>query len=404
MQLSTRYIPIFISLISIAEISNRLPFNTLIFNLITIWLLKFILIINIIVYFKNKFHPTNHKDYIFVNIFIIWSIIGIVRGVWKAEDYWEWKQFFICMFNSLLPILCYIFYSPHILKKTLQLWLKICIPIYFLIILWFVPIGVHHFFLGPAIILSLFIPIIPIKWKIILSSILIITIFGDLGGRSQVIKSLVVVIFIFAYIFRHLLSYKFFKILHASCYVIPIVLIYLGINGIYNIFNDEKTSATISSETSLTTEDTRTFIYQEVISSAIKNNYLIWGRTQARGNDTKAFSESFIDIKKTHIERSMNEVCHLNIFTWLGLIGIVLYSLIYFRSSYLAIYKSNNIFLKFIGVFIAFRWAYGWIEDINNFDAMSISIWMLISMGLSDYFRKMNNIEFKNWVLSIFKN
>ena len=42
--------------------------------------------------------------------------------------------------------------------------------------------------------------------------------------------------------------------------------------------------------------------------------------------------------------------------------------------------------------------------SLHNFDAMSISIWMLISMGLSDYFRKMNNIEFKKWVLSIFKN
>ena len=404
MQLSTRYIPIFISLISIAEISNRLPFNTFIFNIITIWLLKFILIMNIIIYHKNNFHPINNKDYTYVNIFIIWSIIGIIRGGWKAEDYWEWKQFFICMFNSLLPILCYVFYSPYILKKTLQLWIKICIPVYFLVILWFVPIGVHHFFLGPAIILALFIPIIPIKWKLILSFILIITIFGDLGGRSQVIESLVVALFIVAYLSRHLYSHKLLKILHTACYVIPIVLIYLGVSGIYNIFNDEKTSSTISSGTSLTTEDTRTFIYQEVISSAIKNNYLIWGRTQARGNDTNAFSESFIDIKKAHIERSMNEVCHLNIFTWLGLIGIILYSLIYFRSSYLAIYKSNNIFLKFIGVFIAFRWAYGWIEDINNFDAMSISIWMLISMGLSDYFRKMNNIEFKKWVLSIFKN
>lgn len=399
-----QYISILIVLVSFAEISDRLPFNIFVFNLITNWVIKFLLIICIIKYHNISFRPQNQKDFLFVKYFLIWSTIGLIRGLFAAEDYWEWKQLFISMFNSLLPIFCYIFYSPYILKKSLSAWIKYCIPIYFLLLLWIIPIGSHHFFLGPALILSIFIPIIPTKWKIILSCILLITILGDIGARSQVVKSVFIIIISCGYLLRKLYSIKLLQILHTMFYIIPIILLYLGLTDTYNIFKDEEASTTINSKTSLTTEDTRTLLYEEAITSAIKNNYIIWGRSQSRGNDTAIFAQNAREINRIHLERSMNEVCHLNIFTWLGLIGIILYSLIYFRSSYLAIYKSNNIFLKLIGVFIAFRWAYGWIEDINNFNAMSISIWMLISMGLSDYFRKMNNIEFKKWVLSIFKN
>jgi hypothetical protein len=59
--------------------------------------------------------------------------------------------------------------------------------------------------------------------------------------------------------------------------------------------------------------------------------------------------------------------------------------------------------MKLMGVYIAFRFAYGWVEDINRFDIMNISLWMIIGMGFSEQFRKMNNLQFKLWVKSIFK-
>lgn len=149
--------------------------------------------------------------------------------------------------------------------------------------------------------------------------------------------------------------------------------------------------------------DTRTFIYEEVISSAIRHNYIWFGRTPARGNDSMSFgSYSAENLKTGKYERHSNEVCHPNIFTWLGLVGVILYSLIYLKSSYLAVYKSNNIYIKILGVFIAFRWAYGWVEDFNRFDIMNISLWMMIAMGFSEQFRDMTDRDFKIWIRSIF--
>lgn len=127
------------------------------------------------------------------------------------------------------------------------------------------------------------------------------------------------------------------------------------------------------------------------------------GRTPARGNDSVTFGEfNAEELKTGKFERHSNEVCFPNIFTWLGLIGMILYCLIYLKSSYLALYKSNNLFMKLIGVYIAFRFLFGWIEDFNRFDISNIALWMVIAMGFSVEFRRMNNQEFILWVKSVF--
>ena len=58
---------------------------------------------------------------------------------------------------------------------------------------------------------------------------------------------------------------------------------------------------------------------------------------------------------------------------------------------------------KLIGVFIAFHWAYGWVEDATKFDILNISLWSAISMGLSSQFRAMSDKEFLKWFEGVFK-
>ena len=193
----------------------------------------------------------------------------------------------------------------------------------------------------------------------------------------------------------------------------PVVLLFLGLTGTFNIFeglslkNEGKYEITRTVDGKNVTDDlsadTRTFIYKEVISSAIKHDYVLWGRTPARGNDSVFFGRfSAEELGTGKFERHSNELCHTNVFTWLGLVGLILYSCIYLRSSYLAVFKSNSIYMKFLGCFIAFRWAYGWVEDFNRFDIMNVSLWMMIAMGISIRFRSMSNRDFYLWVLSIF--
>jgi hypothetical protein len=56
-----------------------------------------------------------------------------------------------------------------------------------------------------------------------------------------------------------------------------------------------------------------------------------------------------------------------------------------------------------MGINVAFRWAYGWVEDFSVFDLSNIFLWIMIGMCFSESFRKMNDKEIKIWVLGIFQ-
>lgn len=404
MKLTLKYIfPFLILLNSIMSINqwSIIPLG----NTTIMWIVNFAIVFIILAYKERYFKPINKKDYLIITIYFIWLIIGIIRGIFVAENYWEWKQLITGTLCLLLPILVYVFVSPSFLSFILKFWFNYAFPIFFLFIYWVVPRDVYHFYLGPVLVMACFLPILKKKWQFLFFALLILMIFADFGARSQIIKSVAAILMSVAYLFGKYMSDKILKITHWFLYILPIVLISLGIIGTFNVFEDFSTvtEKNISGNKSVSEEkssemsaDTRTFIYVEVIESALKNDYVIMGRTPARGNDSVAFGEfNAEELKTGKYERHSNEVCFPNIFTWLGLIGMIFYCLIYLKSSYLALYKSNNLFMKLIGVYIAFRFLLGWIEDFNRFDISNIALWMVIAMGFSKTFRKMNDREFK---------
>jgi hypothetical protein len=184
----------------------------------------------------------------------------------------------------------------------------------------------------------------------------------------------------------------------------------LGVLGTFNIFNPngDKHKAVIDKKRDFNGNlieddlmaDTRTFLYVDVLATANKYNTWVFGRSPARGNISDAFGEA--DMNKRN-ERNSNEVSILNYFTWLGIVGVLLIFILFYQASYLAVNQSNNIFSKIIGLFIAFRWSYGWVEDINNFYIQYLFLWLFIGFCFSESFRQMTNAEMKYWVRSIFE-
>jgi hypothetical protein len=131
---------------------------------------------------------------------------------------------------------------------------------------------------------------------------------------------------------------------------------------------------------------------------------VLFGRTPARGNDSNLFGlHQLRELKTGKKERYANEVSILNIFTWTGLIGVILYFFVFLKASYLAVVKSNSFFMKLLGLFVAFRWVYAFIEDFSNFNLYYIFLWIMIGMCFSKEFREMNDEEIKYWVEGLFK-
>lgn len=409
-----KVLPILIIIITVLSVQQWLKIS--VSNTFIFWAINFAVILVIIKFSITKKNSLRNKyikstDSLIITIYLGWLIANSIRGAFIAENYWEWKQLITGLQSLSLPIFVFVFAVPLIVTKVLNIWFKYALII-FLFLLPFLGTDAYHFYLGPVFVVGCFIPIVPKKWKIIFGILLLTMLIVNLGARSQVIKSAIVILVVTGIYFKRIIPYNLLKIVHWTCYIGPIVLLTLGLTGAFNIFEDLSSNKGKYVEKKVVngqvveddlSADTRTFIYVEVIESALRHNYVIWGRTPARGNDSMAFGAfNAEELKTGKYERHSNELCHTNIFTWLGLIGVILYSLIYLRSSYLAVYKSNNIYIKFLGCFIAFRWAYGWIEDMNRFDITNIALWMMIAMGLSIQFRSMNNKQFRLWVNNIF--
>jgi len=375
------------------------------------WWLVQAIFIYILFRIKNLFsNPFIQTNLIYINIYLIWNVICIIRGAFISENYWEWKSLIAHGFLLLLPLIVYLANSLKSVLIIVKTWFQygLILFIFFTPFLWGDAVGK---FLIPISFLLIFFPALNTKWKFIVIIFSVYAITFDVTARSNVIKFIVTFMISSLFYLKSYINDKILNLFRLVLLFIPFVLLLVGLIGIFNVFKlDEYLGEQKTKTVSITgekgeenlTADTRTFLYVEVIESALKHNYVLFGRTPARGNDSVSFGDYNKEILNTgKLERYSNEVSILNIFTWLGIVGVVLYFLIFFRSSYLAINESNNIFIKLISLNLSFRWAYGFVEDFSNFDLSNIFLWIMIGMCFSKTFRQMSNSQMEKWILGI---
>lgn len=389
------------------DILPELPGETYLSYISNIYALLFM--INVAVLSKKLYWAPEYRC---ATLFLIWALIGFFRGaLFETQgNYHIWKNLVEAIFACALPLYVYVFSSPYITQRFYYKWIKIIIPLWFILFSWSTGKGSLHFVLGPIFLYAIFFFYLPKTWKIIFAIILLLMLTWDFGARAQIIKAVITILAALTYKWRQYISTKELKLASLTLFILPIVLLFLGITGIYNVFEkgsennrDKYIKAVVKRDGSVVEEnfaaDTRTFIYKEVITSAVKHNYILWGRTLARGNDSVSFGMYFAEVLKTKLyERHRNELCFPNIFTWLGLIGMLLYIGIYIQATWLALYRSNSFAIKLLGTIVAFHFMFGWIEDINDFNPFNMGLWTIIALCLSRKFRSMTNYQLVKWV------
>jgi hypothetical protein len=343
-----------------------------------------------------------------ITVYLLWNIFCIFRGVFIAETYWDFKGLIHTSLVLLVPIIAYIATNEQFIQIVFRSFMKVGLII-FVILLPILPSVAYGYYLIPITFFTLFLKAVPNQWKIFLISLTILVILIDLTARSNVIKFVVPIIFSLLFFFKGVLTIKLLNSIKNVLFVAPLVLFSLAATNHFNIFEFDKYIDSDYSAVSTTAEgntkeenlltDSRTFLYKEVIMSAAHYNSWFFGRSPARGNISDAFADADMNNRG---ERLTNEVAILNVFNWTGLVGVVLFALIYYRAAYLAINQSNSLFIKVLGLFIMFRWCYAWIEEFTNFDLNFILLWILIGICFSERFRKMNDAEFINWVRQVF--
>lgn len=387
---------------------SRLEVNTIIS-----WGFHFIFYVLLFRLVINNFKVINNNDFLVINIFLVILIFSVLRSVFEISNYWETKYLIENSFCVFFIAIVYALNDLIFFQNFLRFYLKI----FFLMFVTFASISYFSDFLAtnalfrlvlPLSFIMLFFPSLSSRLKISFIIIVLLTTFLDQGGRSNIIKfmfSAFLIIYYYTSLKVKILKSK--RILSIICKIIfasPVILLIFALYFNFNIFQINDYSETTISSKVVTVDgteernigvDTRTFLYDEVLNSAINNNYVLFGRSLGRGNDTETFIS---DLYGTRDERPANEVGVLNVFTWFGFIGLFTYFCIFYHSSMLALKKSNNMYSKLIGLNVAFQWAYSWAENFQTFDFLSLTIYLSIGFCLSGKLRQMSDSEINVWI------
>lgn len=369
----------------------------------------------LLIFFKGikNFCPTYNIDKIgriLVLLFIGWLILGFIRSIDDCQSYWEWKNSIGNFLKTLFFIVIFLATNPYWPQGIYKLFWKCYLPLIILCLIGFSNYTVPYYLSYSTLLL--FFPIIPKQKRWILLSI--VCIFAIYQEQRNDLAKIAIAMTIGGglYIFGKKIPSFLFKTIHTILMILPIILLYLGASGYFNVFKmDEYIKKDYTRQTTDykgesyqddLKADTRTFIYVNVTYTLTKYDAWICGRNTAFGD------EGPIEVQREGSEkfglkgRYGNEVQIMNLLLWYGIISSILYFLIYLRASYLAIYKSNSITMKGIGIYTAFLWVWSFIWEVTNIEIYFMMNIIFLGMCFSKTFLKMNDSDFKYWIYPIF--
>lgn len=404
MRIILKFIPFLILLLTWESVAQWMNFELFLGGWWINHILRAMLPLSFIVYYFNYSLKCQPPPLIFKWLFTIF-IFSTIYGVYMSEGY----QDFQLMIDKLIAWgLClgwFYFQNPDNVLKVTKGWCKYALPFFFVLFAFMQGEAVGRYF-APFAFLLIFFPYLSKKWKIVVLLVTaIVLLLGALGARSSVLRFVISMVLAIAIYCRKFISETAIKISFVSLIIAPIILLYLGISGQFNIFKlqeemgmeeYEVQNSFDKNEQENLTADTRTFLYIEELQSAVKNNYVLFGRSLSRGYDSVMISG--MDWKPGRNERWSCEVRMLNVFNYMGVVGVVIIALVYIIGAYKAVFRSKSFVMQIIGIYVAFRWLYGWIEDFDRFDLINLYLWIPIIMCYSNKFLNMTNGDFRNWI------
>lgn len=333
---------------------------------------------------------------------VYWSVSSII-GTWLCRDYWDWKLLIANVISYSICITTIVAGVPELMQQILGFLYRHLWKLFIVLVLFMEPDGISKFML-PFSFLALLYPILDKKYKRYVWGGLLITLVFGIECRTDVLKFLFCsAIGLFSV--RHSVN-KYIRRWYWVLYLLPFLFFILAANGTFNIFNVGKYfDDSDESPNRMSMADTRTFLYEEVITNAQEKGTVWFGVTPARGYFSEWFAQMGDDsdvMGDMHYgERGGTESSVLNVFLHFGVVGLFIYLMLFWNASYLAIFKSNNIYIPIIGLYVAFRFLIGWVEDFTRFDLNMFFLWMMVGMCYSPYFRDMSDDDFSGWINNI---
>lgn len=315
-------------------------------------------------------------------LMILYVILAIIKQMFVPSAIFPFMRMQV-MCSFLCFGIVFIMLSDIFLRNYIRMWWKY-IPLIFILICPFVHkyhyLNILYFCLFYIIVIEYI-----TKRKCLFIYFAYFMMVWGIFQRMDIIKLTFPFIILLLMKFNLLSNKTVCKIIYHFVMLIPIILFYIGTKGNFNIFGMDKyiSEEYITSSGENLKQDTRTLLYTEAISSAIKNDYVLYGRTPAYGYDTPWFllnkkKHSWYKEAGVYPQRNA-EVFVVNIFTWMGLIGLITWFLFFYTLGLKAISKSKNKYINAFALFIGMFWVGCWIEYPFDFPTIEFITLYLVS-------------------------
>lgn len=346
---------------------------------------------------------------VFLKLWLVINIVNLLRSFFVVVDYWDWKYLMLSGFSfALIPLAFFYGIDLRYAKTIFKFVLKFLFPLGFLII----PLALltdPQLYPRLMIMVSffiLFIPYLKPKYKMLIIVVAGASILIALGYRTNAVKILFSLLLLMSWNFRTLIRNSWLGIWRTAIFIAPVLLFILAVFYNYNIFQEVSSSYqgyNVETEWSASgvrniVDDTRSFLYVEVLSQLEYNNSWLLGESAVGSYKSNVF---FNTGGAMGSDRYETEVGFLNILFKYGLLGILVYFLLLYNVSKFAIFSSNNFLSKMIGLTIVFRWTLMFVEEYTQFDLNFFFFWVMVGLVSSNSFREMTDSEITDYFKAI---
>lgn len=362
---------------------------------------------------KYKFEGRN-----MVILFLIAGFFVFVYGFFNAGNYEDYNYLFIVFVpNLLFPFIIALSANLKSLKMLIKCLIFIALPLSS--IMYFTGSNFNSMydfsgFVSFIYLLIILVPFVNLKLRTILLSVAIVSLYYNFEDRTNVLMILlclfeVALYYIIAAVGTKSMMMFSFKLQRIILLVIPLVLLTLGISGIYNVFKSDTEETEITEDlTEISTTDSRTVVYVDVLNHLYNTDKLLYGVSPSGRHESSLKSVGTNDYYFFYKDgRLGTEVGILEYLLRGGLLYLAVFMVLIFYSANISLLKSNNDFSKMVAMYIFIYWGISFIELQPSSGMWSLSFFIAIGIALNPAIRNMNNKQIKNILfndIAVYKN
>ncbi len=357
----------------------------------------------LLVFFFSRYRYFDKLDgdnMLVVWIYLFWNLVCIARALFESELKWEWNGGTNNVLALLLPIVVFTATHKMVVQSLFIYYIRYALPLFAILAL-FITTDAYGYYLLPVAVLIIFFPAFSRRQSIFILFLSLLVLLTDLGNRHHILVFGLPFLILIIYYLRDKISVRVLEMFRLTLLFVPLLMFLLMATIRFNVPADHSNEINPVAMVTNNGVFDKSILYLEAFKSAINEKNWLLGQTPNRGvgsNITPAAADAVL-VMGSQTGNDM-ELSHL--FTWTGLMGLMLYYFIFLRATFLAVNRSNNTYVKMVGIFVAFRWLYAWVEEVNNFTINNFLLMILLGICFSHSFRKMNNNEMQTWVRGMF--